>query len=73
MAMANGYVVYLLLFLSIAVAITKWVHNPFTNDAIAVAVGHHVNSLKNIEFPLSLPLQCERALIHQNNILFGCK
>ena len=36
---------YLTQFLSIAVAITKWVHNPFTNDAIAIAIGHHVNSL----------------------------
>ena len=29
---------YLTRFLSIAVAVTKWVQDPFTNDAVAVAV-----------------------------------
>ena len=50
MAMAMATVkLHVCVFLSIAIAITKWVHNPFTNDAIAVAlaVGHHVNSLNS--------------------------
>ena len=40
------YIYVFALFLSIAVAITKWVHNPFNNDAIAVvvAISYHVNS-----------------------------
>ena len=29
---------YLTQFLSVAVAVTKWVQNPFTNDAIAIAI-----------------------------------
>ena len=43
----NGDIYVFALFLSIDVAITKWVHNPFNNDAIAVvvAISHHVNSL----------------------------
>ena len=28
---------YLTQFLSVAIAITKWVQNPFTSDAVAVA------------------------------------
>ena len=61
----------LALFLSVAIAVTKWVHNPFNNDAIAIAINHHVNSLiclhrthswrKKIEFPLLS--QCERILL----------
>ena len=46
MAMAMATVkLHVCVFFSIAIAITKWVHNPFTHDAIALAVGH----------------QCERA------------
>ena len=38
---------HICVFLSVAVAVTKSVHNPFTKDvvAVAIAVGHHVNSL----------------------------
>ena len=34
------------LFLALAVSITKWVHNPFANNAIAstVAISHNVNT-----------------------------
>ena len=37
---------HICVFLSVAVADTEWVHNPFTNDAIAIAISHHMNSLK---------------------------
>ena len=48
MAMAMATVkLHVCVFFSIAIAITKWVSNPFTNDAIALAVGHHVNSLNS--------------------------
>ena len=36
---------HIYVFLSAVVAITKWVHNRFTNDAVAVAVSQHMNSL----------------------------
>ena len=34
---------HICVFLSVAVADTEWVHNSFTNDAMAIS--HHMNSL----------------------------
>ena len=44
----NRKVAYMCVFgISVAITVTKWVHNPFNNDSVAivVAICHHVNSL----------------------------
>ena len=46
------------MFLVIAVDVIKWVHNPFINDfvAVAIAVNYHMNSL-----------------IHMSHFAYACK